>query len=180
MKDLATLKKELSANKGNKLLRTDMEQSEQDKQISGIIGDKMILLNNALRRGKVDTRSLEEVEAVAMTYLEGCRQTGTIPSFEGLAVAMGYSRRNLYYILQNRTDAVADFLDCCRTMFADIIQIASSKRLADNATSIFILKSMTGMGFTDKADQPIDTTADSETGMDANYYRNKYSDLLQD
>ena len=178
---LNQMTKELTtANSRNKLYNSQSNREENDKQISDIVAEKMKMLADARSRGKINLNSIDDVEAVTMIFLESCRRRGNLPTFEGLAVALGYSRQNLYYIIKTRNDEVATFLDNCRTLFADIVQTASSKRIIDNATSIFILKSMTGLGFTDKNDELPDLSEMSDDIGGSSDYKKKYANLIAD
>lgn len=169
---------DLAETKPNKLYHSQVK-AENNKEIADIVGQKMIMLAETRKRGKVNLKSVEDVEAVTMLYLESCRKKGNIPNFEGLSFALGYSRQHLYTIIRNRHDDVSVFLDNTRTLFADIIQTASSKRIIDCATSIFILKSMTGLGFTDRNDGiPDDINYRDEPEHDISYYRQKYKDMI--
>lgn len=176
---LEQMTKEITTTKSrNKLYNSQSNREENDKQISDIVAEKMKMLAEARNRGRADLTSINDVEAVTMIYLESCRRKGNMPNFEGLAVALGYSRQNLYYIIKSRNDEVATFLDNCRTLFADIIQTASCKRIIDNATSIFILKSMTGLGFTDKNDELPEMNELAEDYGSCPDYKEKYRHLI--
>ena len=174
---LEAVSKEITAAKRNNKLYKP-EKQEEDNKISNIIGQKMLMLSAARERGKVNLRSLEEVESAAFLYLETCRKNNEVPNFEGLAVFLGYCRQNLYYIVKSRNDEVSEFLDLFRSLCADIVQSASSKRIIDNATSIFILKSMTGLGFTDKNDEMPEMNELSEDYGSGTNYKEKYRQLI--
>lgn len=146
--------------------------------IGNIVATRMIMLNEVCNRGKVDLKNIKEVEAVAFVYLDNCRKTGVIPTFEGLAFSLGYSRRRLYYLIKDGQTEVGEFLDKMRTLFADITQVASSQRLVDNATSIFVLKSMTGMGFSDKGDVPETGDYSDDEKLDHDEIVARYGHLL--
>lgn len=153
---------------------------ERTKAISEIVASRIIMLNDVVERGKVNLRNVEEVRSVAFVYLQNCSIVGCLPTFEGLAFSLGYSRRNLYYVIsEGRLPETAAFLDEMRTLFADMVQAASANRLTDNATSIFMLKSMTGMGFSDRGDMPDKPGAEEEEGkMTPDDYRKKYGELI--
>lgn len=164
----------------NKLTNTQQKNDEASKQLADIVAEKMLMLLSIRKRGKVDLNNLDDVEAVTMVYLDSCRTRGYPPNFEGLASALGYSRQNLYHIILTRHDEVSVYLDNFRTLCADIIQTASSKRLLDNATSIFILKSMSGLGFTDKNDGIQDDINFDEYGSGSSNYKDKYKNLIDE
>ena len=177
-KTLEEMSKELTETKvGNKLTKAQ-GKADNDTQIADIIGEKMLMLAETRKRGKTNLNSIDDVEAVTMVYLESCRRKGYPPNFEGLASALGYSRQYLYYFLHNKDSDVSTYLDNCRTIFADIVQTASSKRILDNATSIFILKSMTGLGFTDKNDELPEKPEIDDYSYPGEDYKEKYKNLI--
>lgn len=154
---------------------------ERANAISDIIASRILMLNDAVQRGKVNLRNVEEVRSVAFVYLDNCRKVGCLPTFEGLAFSLGYSRQHLYFIISDgRLTETAAFLDEMRTLFADLVQVASANRLTDNATSIFVLKSMTGMGFSDRGDVPNkpEIKDNGYEEMTPDDYRKKYGDLI--
>lgn len=177
-KAFVELTTDVAESKPNKL-KTTQDKADSEQRLSDIIGEKMLMLAQARERGRIDLQNIDDVEAATMLYFESCRKKGNPPNFEGLAAWLGYSRQNLYYIIKSRNDDVSEFLDNCRTLFADIIQTASSKRLLDNATSIFILKSMTGLGFTDKNDELPEMSEDPVTfSKNDGSYKDKYRKVI--
>ncbi len=163
----------------NKLYKGQSE--EVSGKISALVAEKMLLLADIVNRGKTNLKDLEEVQAVSIAYMESCRRSDTIPTFEGLCVSMGYSRQWIYAFIRTRKsdDPVANYLEEMRTLFADIMTTASLKRYVDCATTIFSLKNMTGLGYSDKGDAiPENTSAEYDSEHSADYYRKKYGDLL--
>lgn len=157
-----------------------LKDDDKAQAISDIVGSRMIMLKEVLERGKVNLKNVSEVQAVTFAYLDNCRRIGVIPTFEGLAFSLGYTRRWLYMIIKDADGETAEFLDKMRTMFADLTQVASSKRLVDNATSIFVLKSMTGMGFSDRGDVPDTGSYDDSESMTSDEIRARYGDLIKE
>lgn len=177
-KTLDEITTELSESKVNNKLVKAQGKTDSDTQLSEIIGEKMLMLVESRKRGKVDLDSIDDVEACVLVYFESCRRKGYPPNFEGMASALGYSRQYLYNFIKSKKSDVSIYLDNCRTLFADIIQTASSKRILDCATSIFILKSMTGLGFTDKNDELPDTSDIDDSEYTSRDYKEKYRHLL--
>ena len=158
----------------------NLSNDDKSEAISNILAMRMLLLDEVCKRGKVDLRKVEEVEAVTFAYLDNCRKAGIIPTFEGMAFSLGYTRRWLYSVIKEGNTETAEFLDKMRTLFADITQIASSKRLVDNAVSIFILKSMTGMGFSDKGEAPDEAQYDEAEHFNHDELLKRYGHLLEE
>lgn len=173
---------ELTLNKShNKLYRGENE--ETTGKISAIIAEKMLMLDTVNKRGKVNLKDVAEVQSVSLAYLESCRRSDTLPSFEGLCVSMGYSRQWLYQFINTRKtdDPVVAYLNQLRTMFADIMQQASLKRYADCATTIFAMKNMTGLGYSDRGDLPpeLPSAEYDENQGSAAHWRQKYGNLSE-
>lgn len=133
------------------------------------------------KRGKTDLRNLNEVKAVFFTYVESCRRSDTLPTFEGLCVSLGRSRQYVYKLLQvcGASDPVADFLNEARTFFADLMQTASLKRYTDCATTIFCLKNSHGLGYSDHGDAPPEENTKLENENRDEYLR-KYGHLIEE
>lgn len=166
--------------KKNKLYKGE---EDSDGRISSLVGEKMLLLADISERGRTNLKSLEEVQAVTIAYLESCRRAEMVPTFEGLCCAMGFSRQAVYAFLKTRKadDPVIDYLEKFRTMSADIMTQASLKRYIDNATTIFSLKNMSGLGFSDKGDAiPETQSAQYDADQGVEFYRERYGRLLEE
>ncbi len=151
-------------------------------KISALVGEKMLLLAEIEKRGKTNLKNLDEVRAVTYGYLEACRRSDTVPSFEGLCLSLGYSRQWLYAFISSRKsgDLVAEYLDRFRTLVAEIVTSASMRRYIDCATAIFSLKNMCGLGFSDKGDTlPEAPSAVDENQESAAFWRQKYGNLSE-
>lgn len=157
-----------------------LKDDEKSIAISNIVGSRIIMLDEIIKRGKVNLKDVSEVQDVTFVYMDNCRKVGILPTFEGLAFSLGYTRRRLYQIIKDGETETAEFLDRMRTLIADVTQVASSKRLVDNAVSIFILKSMTGMGFSDRGEAPEFTALDDSDRLTAEEVRTRYDDLLKE
>lgn len=164
--------------KSSKLVANNSE--EISNQISDIVSSRMIMFDEVCKRGKVNLHDAEQVESVVIVYLDNCRKLQLVPTFEGLAFSLGYSRRYLYKIIKEGRYETADLFDRLRTLFADITQTASSKKLVDNATAIFILKSMTGMGFSDHGEAPDEVEAEKDDILSYDELIAKYGHLIED
>ena len=163
----------------NKLYRNQSEGTSG--KIADLIAEKMVMLDAINKRGKTNLKNLDEVQTVAFAYLESCRRSDTLPSFEGLSFALGFSRQNVYAYLKSHTadDPVVCFLEQLRTLFADIMTTASLKRYVDCATTIFSLKNMTGLGYSDRGDAiPESVSAEYDENNGKDYYLKKYGNLI--
>lgn len=168
------------AKTNNKLYRNNGDNSGK---IAEMIENRMMILNSVIQRGKTDLKDLDEVKAVSIAYLESCRNADCLPTFEGLCTAMGFSRQWVYAYMKSKSseDPVVEYLDELRTMFADMMTQASLKRYVDCATTIFSLKNMTGLGYSDKGDAiPETASAQYDIEHDVKFYREKYGDLIEE
>jgi hypothetical protein len=91
------------------------------------------------------TTSVHEVSRQVDKYLTACKETQTIPSVIGLASALGYSRRGLYWFLEhNPKSEVAEYLETVRDEFSSILDEAALKGAVSAIPAIFIAKSLYG------------------------------------
>jgi hypothetical protein len=107
--------------------------TEAGNRLRQIVGKKL-----ELTKAPVDAVA-EQVDA----YLQACAATGTIPSFENLAHAFGYSARGVYSYLTNNPHAEnAEFLQIVREEMASVIDNAAMMNHLAPAPAIFVLKSI--------------------------------------
>ena len=172
---------ELAINKNHNKLYAKTRAFDYEGKISELVGEKMLMLDAIIKRGKVDLSNYDQVSACAIAYMEACRRSDTIPSFEGLAFSLGYSRQWLYsYISRNESEKTVEYIQHLRTLFVDMALTASSKRWADNATTIFAAKNATGLGFSDKGDSLPEERLTDDAGMSIDDYKRKYGHLLEE
>lgn len=121
------------------------------KALDTAITQQQELLARAHVRGRVNLNDLDEVKTATHEYLESCKQAGVIPSFLGLAPALGHSRQMVYRYINTHTTESAEFLDTLRSSFAAIVQQMGMSRTCSEAVSIFVLKN-SGQGMADKCE----------------------------
>lgn len=101
---------------------------------------------------RVDLRDFNAVKATADAYLATCEASATIPTFLGLAAALGHSRSGVYaWCSRNYDSDTAKYIDAFRSTSAAIIAQGSLTRSLDCATSIFLLKN-SGQELSDRQD----------------------------
>ena len=149
------------SKQGNRLYKGNYKEiSDQLKldALDGAIQQQLSLLADVKRRGKVDLNSVDELEAVATSYMNSCRAAGVFPSMLGFSAACGYSRKQVYeYISRHGGTPSAEYLDALRCSWAAIIAQMGLARQCSEAVAIFLLKNC-GQGMHDKAELDISTT----------------------
>lgn len=125
-----------------------MTQQVRGETIRQIVGSKRELLSKSPIR--VDLRDTEAVRMAADRYLEHCMDNCVIPSFVGLAAALGLSRMYLYRFLdRNRESSTGQLLEQLRSLFTDIRIAAADRNAAPESLTIFLLKNG-NEGFADR------------------------------
>ena len=96
-------------------------------------------------REKINLENTAMVKSLTKSYLETCADKAVFPTMTGIALALGYTRRNLYYYMEkNPGTETAKFLTQIHDMLADILSENSLKGNANNIASIFLLKALYG------------------------------------
>lgn len=99
---------------------------------------------------KTDLNDLEAVRRVSDTCMRKCADAGLLPNFELLAAALGYSRRGLYfYIEQHKDSETVEYIDRLRTAWAAARQMAADRGACGETMSIFVLLN-SSLGFTNQ------------------------------
>lgn len=120
----------------------------RSQTVSEIVNTQVRLLERAPQKTPLtDTQS---VQITAKAYMRECADIGVLPNAEGLAAALGYSRRGLYDYLEHHGDTpTAEFIDRLRTLWAGMRQMAADRGAVDATTSIFVLLN-SSLGFTNE------------------------------
>lgn len=101
---------------------------------------------------RTNLHDLEAVKDVSERYIQRCSEAAILPNFEGLAAALGISRKWGYeYCRKFETDPTAEYLNNLRLSMASLRMALSEAKVVDNATAIFILKN-SGFDFADRID----------------------------
>lgn len=147
---------QLQASKRSKLYDTkpakynEISDAIKTEALQNSIAAQRSILSEAYRRGRVDLNDAEAVRAQADEYMRACETAATFPTMLAFAASLGISRQRLYaYIRENPFSKTTEFLDQLRSSWAAIIAQASLSKMADPATSIFLLKNG-GQGLTDR------------------------------
>lgn len=122
------------------------ESQEVSKEaISKSIRNALSEIKRNEGREKVNLNDFATVKAITESYLESCAVESCFPSMSGIAMSLGYTRRNLYYFMEkNSGTETARFLTQVHDLLADILSENSLKGNANNIASIFLLKALYG------------------------------------
>ncbi len=112
-------------------------QSQSKQAISAIVSHGLDLMRGTPRH--VDMNDFEAVRTGTENYLAACAQASRMPSFAGLAAALGFSRRQLYRYAE-RDDQVGSYLQKFQTVSADALEQAGLFGAANYVMTIFLLK----------------------------------------
>lgn len=114
--------------------------------IGADVQNKVILLQAATKRGKIDLNDTETVKRITYGYMQNCSETGAIPTVMGLAASLGISRQWLnLFLREHPNSATAKFLDVTKEVFADAITQAGFYKHIGETLAIFILKNCASM-----------------------------------
>ena len=98
---------------------------------------------------KCDLRDTEMVRKLCIGYIAVCGEQGTLPCKQGLARALGMSRRNLdYFCAAHGEHPTAQLLEVIFDGFAEALNTAALAKAVDNVTGIFLSKAL--FGYIDK------------------------------
>lgn len=98
---------------------------------------------------KADLRDTEQIKRICIAYVASCGQAGTIPTKQGLARALGMTRRNLDYFCSIHADhPTAKYLEILFDGFVEALNQAALAKAVDNVTQIFLSKAL--YGYVDK------------------------------
>lgn len=109
--------------------------------IADAVSNQRKTLERAWKRGKIDLKNIEEVQAGIIEYLTACEIAQVVPTLLGLSASFGMSRARIYfYCQQNPLSETAQAIEAFRTAAAAVIAQGSLSRALDNSTSIFLMK----------------------------------------
>lgn len=119
------------------------------EDLAELIAQEKALMQNAIIRGRISLHDTSSVAAIASTYLDACTLAARFPSFEGLALALGIARQNLYRYMKDypESDTTA-FLKTFSTLCVDILNQSALKNHANPVLAIWLSKN-SGTGFAD-------------------------------
>ena len=118
----------------------------QKTELAALINKTAAELVDAVKNEKICISNTEAIQRQTVLYLKSCEESGTFPSMNGLARALGYSRRALYWEIDHRsTPATADWLEVCRDAFSDVLTESALKNNCNSIVSIFINKAVYGL-----------------------------------
>ena len=136
----------------------------RSRTVSEIVTTQAALLERAPQ--KTPLTDVQAVRAVSETYTTRCADIGVLPNLEGLAAALGYSRRGVYDFLERHGNTpTAEFIDRLRTLWAGMRQMAADRGAVDATMSIFVLLN-SSLGYSNQHTvevvQPRNTLDDSD------------------
>ena len=153
-------------------------QEITDEAISKSVLNAISDLKRLEGRQRISLDDCEMVRAVAEAYLESCAVSSTFPSMSSLAMALGYSRQNLYHFMKEKGDTETGlFLTQLHDLFGNILAENSLRNNANNITAIFILKSLFGYKETQSIELLQGMSMDNEPTADDLFVR---AELLSD
>ena len=125
----------LKARSTSKIYKVQSDEHRADVTKT-LVARRAMELSDAPNK-KIELGDTEAVKAQTLLYLKCCSDTGSIPSFMGLARALGFSRRALYdEIEQRRNPATAQWLELARDTFSDIL---AESALTNSCNSVFAI-----------------------------------------
>ena len=93
----------------------------------------------------IDLRSVEQVERVAVAYVDACAKAGTIPSKVGYCRAAGISRQAVDYFLSHHAEeASAEKLRIIFDGFAEMMNSAALASACHPIVALFLSKCLYG------------------------------------
>lgn len=158
----------------------------QTQQIRKAAVQDVLLAETALLQKsstRVDLRDTESVKQITVEFMQTCSGVGIVPTIEGLAARLGFSRNVFYrFLRENPEDETAQFLNKVRLMWAQARMGLAERGLLDNAMSIFILKN-SGLGMADRHEIEMDVETkqdrpDWAVGMSEDRYRHKILETI--
>lgn len=162
----------------SKLYKAENQQVSNEA-ISKSIRNALFNIKRAEHTIKVDLNDIESVRAVTGAYLESCAVESCFPSMTGLAMALGYTRRNLNYYMNNNHDTeTGKFLIQVHDLLADILSENALKGNANNITSIFLLKALYGLKETDNISLEVVQQAQYDEPEYTTGYKEKYKKMI--
>lgn len=119
-----------------------------------MLGSQLALSKKAPER--TDLHDLDAVRETVEQYIRACVDAGFIPNIEGMAAALGISRRRIYQIWDERPDdPVALYLDRKRLEWASARIALAEKGAIDATTAIFVTLN-SGLGYTNRHDVTVE------------------------
>jgi|GEM_PF-6895506 len=133
---------EKKRKKKNNLYKVQVDE-HRGEVLAEIVHQGAQELEESVKRGKIPLEDVEAVKRQTMAYLTACEKAGSLPSIQGLARSLGYSRQAIYDTIESRTrPETADFLDLCRDMFSDMLSQAALSNNVNFTYAIFIQKAI--------------------------------------
>ena len=106
---------------------------------------------------RTDLHNLDAVTETIERYVQSCSNAAIIPNIEGMAAALGVSRRRIYQIWdEHPDDPVSLYLDRKRLEWASARIALAEKGAIDSTMAIFVTLN-SGLGYSNKHDVSIET-----------------------
>lgn len=154
-------------------------QQVNNEAISKTIRNAAAQIKQAENTTRVNLDNAEMVKAITGAYLEACAVESCFPSMTGVSMALGHTRRNIYYYMKKKPDTETGmFLAQVHDLLADILSENALKGNANNITSIFLLKSLYGLRETDNIAIEVSNAQEDDTMNESDDYKQKYRNLI--
>lgn len=170
--------KKTKSGKPSKIYKEISDEAKREA-LTANINFQMQMLADVSARGRVDLNNFDEVKTCAANYMQACAVAGSFPTFENLALSLGYGRSRLYKYLNAHPDSeTAQFINLLQNSFASILQSQALAKNADVIMSIFLLKN-SNLGYSDKSEIEI-APVTIEEDMQASEILKRYETLPDD
>lgn len=125
------------------------------ESITTLLSSQLALSKKSATR--TDLHNLAAVQETVERYVTACAGAAVIPNIEGMAAALGVSRRRIYQIWDERPDdPVALYLDRKRLEWASARIALAEKGAIDSTMAIFVTLN-SGLGYSNKHDVTFET-----------------------
>ena len=138
-------KRSLASTRGQATYKTETG-IYRDNELRALVSASTAALVNAATTEKVSLENTEDVKKRTVIYLRACEETGTFPSKQGLARALGYSTRALEMWMSKKPNSeTGKWLAMYNDLCSDILGQSALKNNANTIMSIFLSKAMYGL-----------------------------------
>lgn len=130
--------------KKTRVYKTDKSEALAITQnsISQTVANALEEMKQAETHGKIKLEDIRSVKAQTELYLLACIQKGTVPTMNGLARCLGYTRTGLYWHINHKKDETSQWLEQFQDMCSDILAQNSLLGNTHPIVSIFLQKAM--------------------------------------
>lgn len=170
----------LMESKKSKIYKVEADAHRAD-QLSALVNRRAAeMMRAADDVDRVRLSDTDIVKGITLKYISSCADVGAIPSMLGLCRALGYSSREIYKVIANRTyPATADWLEYARDTFSDILAESALTNNVNATFAIFAQKAQYAWKESVELDvKPIDPLGDRS--LTPEQIMEKYADIIDD